>query len=107
MSHYERRYNNAEREVNDANAIQDIREYANQKMWELILVEAGRCKEEGTAKAFNQLNIALSFCGIQGYPVHALGRTYCLEAYRNWMHDGKSPVMTDEKGYPIKQAEEA
>ena len=102
MSHYDRHYHEPDRKVNDQNAIKDIREYATEKMMDLILVEAGKAEERGTAEAFNQLNIALSFCGIQGYPVHALGRTYCKAAYRAWMHDGDKPIMTDEEGFPIK-----
>jgi hypothetical protein len=102
MSHYERHYNIIPtREGKDEQAIKDIKEYANEEMWDLILVESGKVEQIGTAAAFQELNRALAFCGIQGYPVHALGRKFCKTAYRAWMHDGKDPIMTDEAGFPL------
>lgn len=98
---YNRHYIDPDRKVNDEHAIRDIREYCSTKMWELILVETGRVKQLGTAAAFQELNTALAFCGIVGYPVHALGRTYCLDAYRAWMHDGDKPIMTDDEGFRL------
>lgn len=103
MSHYNTSYKHlATREEKDAQAIKDIKEYATEKMWDLILVECGRAQERGTAGAFQSINFALNFVGIQGYPIHAVGRSYCLTAYRAWMHDGDKPVMTDDKGFPIE-----
>lgn len=102
MSHYNRYYNKPDRKQNDADAIEDARQYASKKMWDFILVEAGKVEAHGTAEAFQQLNFALGFCGIQGYPVQAIGRTFCKTAFRAWMHDGDDPVMTDEDGFALE-----
>lgn len=89
------------REAADAAAIGDIKEYCSEAMWETLLFEAGRAAERGTAEACKDMNIAMSFCGISGYPFHAFGRKYFLKAYRAWMHEDDAYV-TDEQGFEIK-----
>lgn len=99
--HYERTYAHIQdRKAKDAKAIDDIREYCWPELWDALLVESGACRERGTAEAFQQLNIAMAFAGISGFPVHAWGRKHCLAAYRAWMADGKNGVATDDQGFP-------
>lgn len=111
MTHYNTNYSSIpDRTKKDEKAIQDIFDYigSNQEFRDILMVELGKCAERGTAKAFAQMNFTLSFAGISGYPVHALGRKYCLESYRAWMHDttdGNEAVLTDEQGFPIKEGE--
>lgn len=85
----------------DKKAVADAKVYLGDT-WAQLMYEMGRAAERGTAQAFQDINNALGFVGVQGYPVHALGRTYMLKAYREWMHGGDDPVMTDEKGFEIK-----
>lgn len=98
---YNRHYIDADEAKNDADAVRDIKEYCNEAMYEALLVETGKVAAIGTAAAFQDLNMAMGFCGIEGRPVHAWGRKYCLAAYRAWMHAGN--VMTDEHGFRIKE----
>lgn len=84
----------------DAKAIADAKEYLGPKAWEALLYELGRANEYGL-EGWKDIMRALAFIGIQGLPVHALGRAYCLAGFREWMHSGDKPVMTDEKGYPL------
>jgi hypothetical protein len=90
------------REAKDEAAIKDIKNYLPVHVWEVLLVECGKAEQDGSAEAFQSLNLALSFAGIAGYPVHALGRKFCKTAYRAWMHSGSDPVQTDEAGYPLE-----
>lgn len=93
MTHYNVDYSMLESEEEKIEkAIADIRDYCGsgakgKKLFETIVFECGRAEENGSSNAFHMLNIALSFAGIQGYPVHALGKRYCPTAYDAWMKD--------------------
>jgi hypothetical protein len=103
MGHYTISYKNiSDRKERDEKAIQDVWEYSSDKMKEVILSGLSQVEQIGTAEAFKSMGVALNFAGINGYPVHALGRRYALTAYRAWMHDGNDPRMTDEEGFPLE-----
>lgn len=99
MGHRDVNYGKDSKE-SDARAILDIKAYvgAASETWEILLVEAGKVETTGTNEAFNDLQLAMSFCGIQGYPVHAFGRKYCPKAYRAWMKVGD--IELDDDGFP-------
>ena len=107
MSHYTRNYAEFKtREEKDRQAILDIQEYVGRtsQAWEIILVECGKAEALGTAEAFQSINMALGmFVGVEGYPVHALGRKYCPTAYRAWMLSdvGGKPVPLDDQNFPL------
>lgn len=104
MPKTEIRYNGPDRKANDAKAIKDTRTYLGPKSWEALLFELGKVNQAGTAAAFQQISNVLGFiAGVQGYPVHAIGREYCLEAYRAWMHEGGEDFLTDEQGFLIRE----
>lgn len=106
MSHYTRRFDKPDRKQNDADALQECRDYLGPKAWEAVLFEAGRADgydaANGGHAGWVMMTRALAFCGVRGYPVHAIGRAYCLEGYRSWMADGKDAVATDAEGFPIE-----
>jgi hypothetical protein len=104
MSHYTMSYKGLSPVEADAKALADTRDYLGPKAWEALLFEVGRANgydaANGGHAGWAQILIALSFCGVQGYPVHAIGRCYCLEAYKDWMVSGDEPVAVDAKGFP-------
>lgn len=89
----------------DVRAISDIKAYVGHasESWEILLVEAGKVEALGTNEAFNDLQLAMSFMGIGGYPVHAFGRKYCRTAYKAWMAAGN--VKIDEDCFPVREKE--
>lgn len=97
-------YGNMSREEADTKAVDDTKFYLGVDGWAALMFEMGQAYAIGTAEAFQSINMSLAFCGVQGFPVHALGRKYMLPAYRAWMHSGKDPVMTDDKGYALPEA---
>lgn len=101
------RYDGPDRKENDKRAISDSKDWLSSHfkegwdMWEQILVLCGETNQVGTSDAFQSLNVQLSFVGIMGYPVHAIGRKYCPEAYRHWMtHDGYCEL--DSEGFQVE-----
>jgi hypothetical protein len=95
-------YKDLGRDEADAKAIADIEEYCGAKFYEVLLAETKVVEDIGTGEAFQQLNIAMAFAGIKGFPIHAWGRRKCLKAYRAWMADGEDGVETDEAGYTVE-----
>lgn len=93
----------------DEKAIADIREYLGPRAWAALLKEAEKANVYDVVNdgydGWTQINHALAFCGVQGYPVHAFGRAYCLTSFKNWMRGGDDPVPVDEQGYPIATGE--
>ncbi len=91
--------------LRDERAIEDIKSYLTEEQWKVLLGEARKVK---TGDGFQQLNIAMSFAGINGMPVHAFGRRYCLVGYRAWMatpdSEGQS-FETDEHGFCLDYEE--
>lgn len=81
MTHYERRYNHADRTVNDAQAVQDSIEYIGRDRWIKsfgLLIQPG-AKMEGSYYSDKKKTIqTIRFCcmmsGIRGYPVNAIIR---------------------------------
>lgn len=98
MSHYLTRYNSPDRKANDIKAINDIMDYLSSKQWTMMMEAVATRPVD-----FAQINFFLAFTGIEGYPVHAFGRTYCIDAYRAWMLSDAQGVsiQTDEDGFPI------
>ena len=99
--HTEISYKGLPREDADKAAIQDIREWLSQEAMETLVHTAGRATD---AQGFSAINFALSFAGVSGYPVHAFGRRYCLEAYRAWMAEPDEEGVsypTDEQGFKL------
>ena len=95
----------ADRRQKDDKAIADIQSYLGEKAWKVLLEEALKVQ---SGNDFQQINIAMSFAGISGFPVHAFGRRYCLVGYREWMakpdEEGKS-FPTDEHGFCLDYEE--
>lgn len=89
-----RTYNLADRQAADKAAIRDTKEYLTKKQWKAVV-------EIAKSGDLRSLNIGLGMAGVSGYPFHAIARTYCLDAYREWMHSGSDPEPTDEQGYPL------
>lgn len=103
MTHYNRHYvagSKTEAEL-DADAIRDIKEYCNEKQWDLLVQASGQvlCGEI----TIDQLNFCFGIAGIEGRPFHAFCRKYCLEQYREWMRqpDQKGPHYTDKDGFRV------
>lgn len=88
----------ADRRQKDDKAIADIQSYLGKKTWEVLLGESEKVQ---TGNDFQQINIAMSFAGISGFPVHAFGRRYCLVGYREWMMEGEDGIPVDAHGYRI------
>jgi hypothetical protein len=96
--HYNINYNGLTRYQADEKAIEDIREYLTVKQWDIIMQSVGQMNAD-KEKSFQAINFMLSFTGVQGYPVHAFGRRYCLKKYREWMASEPDPIITDEEGF--------
>ena len=106
MSHVDRHYNSPDRRANDAAAVADVKDYLSDKQWQAVCayvdeIRAGRAKFQGLAFSLEVM------AGVSGYPIHALGRTFCLEQYREWMHspDGGRAIQTDDDGFPLTDSE--
>lgn len=101
MTHYDTSYKHLPRKEADEKALEDIKEYLGEEIYNNFVkeIEAGIATGDVTAKT---INMYFGFAGISGYPYHAFCRKYCLASYREWMHSGKDPVQTDENGYTIK-----
>lgn len=98
------KYDGPDRKVNDDKALKDIKQYLGPKLYAVLLEESEKVEEYGTADAFQQLNYAMSFGGIEGYPVHAWGRRHTPKAYRKWMAEGG--FQLDNDGFVLKNATE-
>lgn len=88
-------------EERDAKAIEDIRSWLGQESWDTLMQLVGNPET-----TIPQLNFALSFAGVSGYPFHAFCRKYCLQPYREWMAAGEDSIQTDERGHGIYDKEE-
>lgn len=106
MSHVDVSYKKiASRKERDEKAIQDVRDWLTVTQWEALLVTLGSVaqahKMQPDPRHFQSINFACGFMGISGYPVFALGRKWCLDAYRAWMASdvGGEPTETDEEGF--------
>lgn len=85
----------------DDRALDDLKEWLTDKNWQIFREEAEKVTD---AQGWITINNSFGFIGVQGYPVHAFGRRYCLIGYRDWMHsetDG-GPIETDAQGFVIK-----
>ena len=93
-----------DRDQRDWAAIKDIKDYLSEKQWDVFCEEA---RDTHTAQDFQKINFYMGFVGIEGFPVHAFGRRYCLEAYRAWMmsSEGGDPILVDEQGFLINLQE--
>jgi hypothetical protein len=88
----------ADRKERDAQALADMKDYLGDERFGLLTGAAQMCR---TAEDVQSVNIACSFAGVDGYPVTALFRKYCMEAYRLWCASsrGGPPVEIDEDGF--------
>lgn len=91
-------YSSLSRHERDALALQDMHAWLTQPMWDELVRFAGEVK---FGKDFDFLYNLIGLVGVSGAPVGAFGRTFCLLAYREWMHTGEPPVLTDEDGFVI------
>lgn len=66
----------------DDDAVADIRSWCSDKQW-LALCEL-RDQVLAEKISFKTIAIALSFVGVQGFPVHAFGRTFCPTQWQDW-----------------------
>jgi parvulin-like peptidyl-prolyl isomerase len=67
--------------VNDANALKDVKEYLGARRWKIVKEAA---KASATSKDVQNLNYAMAFAGITGFPFYAFCRKYCPKAYMEW-----------------------
>lgn len=87
-------YNHPDRLQNDAAAVLDTKNYLGDTRFDLLV---NVLKED--APSIVSFFMLADFAGIRGYPVHALARTYALDAYR--AHLLKEGIETDEHGFAI------
>jgi hypothetical protein len=97
----ERHYLEGTREEKDAEAIKDIKEYLSQEQWDAIMQGAGAVLQKAPGWDFQSINFMFGITGIDGFPVHAFGRRYCLEQYKQWMRSGDDAVPVDDQGFTI------
>lgn len=64
----------------DADAMRDIIDWLSVKQWEAFFPLV---RDE--TQPFRIIAFYMSFMGISGFPVHALGRTLCLSRYNDWL----------------------
>lgn len=99
MSHYTMSYKGLSPVEADAKALADTRDYLGPKAWEALLFEVGRANgfdaAQGGHAGWDQILMALSFCGVQGYPVHAIGR--CNGGWPAW---STAPVLSAWRKMP-------
>lgn len=98
MSHYTRDYTSLSREQADEQAIADMQDYLSDRQWN-ALIEMATSPEY----TLQQIQFGFTITGVRGYPCSAFLRKYRLAEYREWMHGGDDPVMTDEAGFPIPE----
>lgn len=96
--HYERSYKDIKNlHARDTKAIDDIREYLGEERWEIVLDMLIDPKSR-----IDNINMALGFAGVAGFPFHALCRKYRLAQYREWMAAGSDGMNTDEMGFSVE-----
>jgi hypothetical protein len=83
-----------DRKVRDRLAVMEVLRYVGRTKFKFLVQIA---QHEGPTV----LNFGMAIAGVQGFPYHAMCRRYCLKSYREWMHSGNDPVMTDEHGFSI------
>lgn len=108
MTHYDISYKGMNRTEADAKAVQDIKDYCSEKQWNALLEYAHWVEVGHKDFSFKRLKFMMQmFVGIQGYPIFAFGRTYCLKAYRAYMADDSEggPIETDEQGFSKEERE--
>lgn len=71
MSHYDIKYDTSDRDAADAKAIQDVEEWLGDRFEEVM-----KKMSEADGATPREVRLAMSFAGIQGYPVGAVIRTY-------------------------------
>lgn len=76
-------------ESKDAAAVKDCLDYLGDERFNKTVQYLRNCQN---AKNFRSALFALSMSGISGYPIHALGRIYCNDAYNLWMSESRAPV---------------
>ena len=83
---YSKQHNSTE--ANDIEAIKDVLSWLGEDKFALTVGYLRACI---TSADFRKVFFAISIAGISGYPVHALGRIYCDNAYRSWLADSRTP----------------
>lgn len=68
----------------DEDAVADIREWLSPLQWNALCTLRDEVLAGKTA--FGAIVFGLEFAGISGFPVHAFGRTFCPEAYEEWIN---------------------
>lgn len=75
--HHDIRYNDDDTKVNEAKAIQDMRDWFGNDKFEELVVNVKLDVEEGRIKNADYIRIAISMGGVEGYPVDVFIATYC------------------------------
>lgn len=76
---YEISYANVPEKQKDAKAIKDIKDYIAPEQWDILMQLVG-----DKTMPLTQIDIALHFCGVQGFPIFAFMRKYRPEDYSAW-----------------------
>lgn len=91
MTHYDVRYDDpaVSQEEHDAKAVQDIKDYLGRDaVFEFLVTEAKKIEAGIGPESVRSLVFAFHMVDVQGRPVHAFCRKYCLTKFVEWRRSG-------------------